>query len=365
MYSQEIKVGMSGDFSGSIKYIGKNMAVGIEAYFKHINQESEYQFKLIVKDDKYKPQQTVQNVNEFVLDKEVVALIGNIGTPTSNVILPILKEHNLILFGPYTGGSILREQDELAFNYRPSYFSEAYYIVKNLIKKGLKTEDIVIFSQNDTYGQSGFLGAKKALSEYFSHTHKFVTHVRYERGTNNVEKALSYLYDLEKDPKVVLMISTEKQAIKFINLAKDDFPHLKYFHLSPVRIKAIQKQIQPYENNFYVTQLVPPLNSKLKIIKEYKRILHQFYPNAIPNKTSLEGFIVAKLFVSGVKSSKKSKIKREDLYTIFKKLKDINIGLGFISDFQNNEREYASSIWLTTVRDKKEISISWEDILIN
>lgn len=363
LISQDIKVAMSADFSDTIKYLGNNMRIGISTYFMYVNENSENRFILKSKDDKYNPILASKNVKEYVKDKEILAFIGNVGTPTTNVVLPILEENDMILVGAYTGGNVLRRGGESAYNYRTSYFSEAYTIVKNLLLKGLKVDDIVVFSQNDTYGDAGFFGAKKAVEELNYDKARYLTHVRYTRGTLNVENALSFIYDLEKEPKAIVMVSTEEQTIKFINLAKIDFPKLKFFHLSPINLHSAKNKIRPYSKDLYVSQVVPNLDLELPIIKEYLELSQKYYPDVKPNLIALEGFIVGKLFTKIVNDSNET-ISRRSIKEIFSSVKDVDVGLGFVSDFLNFRKEYSSSIWLTTIRDEEIVSISWDDVVL-
>lgn len=363
VFAHEIKVAMSADFSGTIKYLGNNMKIGINTYFMQANKNSKYKFILETKDDKYNPLLASKNVKEYIKNKEILAFIGNVGTPTANVVLPILEKNSMILVGAYTGGDVLRRGDDSAFNYRTSYFSEAYTLVKNLIKKGLDVEDIVVFSQNDTYGDAGFFGAKKAIEEFSYEKAKYLTHIRYKRGTLNVENALSFIYDLEKEPKAIVMISTGEQTIKFINLAKIDFPKLKFFHISPINLHSAKNEIKPYSKDLYVSQVVPNLDLKLPLIKEYLELSKKYYPKVKPNLIALEGFIVGKLFTKVIEQAKQKRITRENIKKIFFNAKDIDIGLGFVSDFRNFKKEYSSLIWLTTIKDEKIVSISWDELI--
>lgn len=141
LIAKELKIGMSADFSGSVDYLGLNTRIGVQTYLNSINKNSEFKFDLISYDDKYNPIIASNNIRKL-LNQDVVAFIGNVGTPTANVTIPIINENKIISFGAYTGGNVLRspETNEYIFNYRVSYSQEAYYLVSNLLLNGIKPE---------------------------------------------------------------------------------------------------------------------------------------------------------------------------------------------------------------------------------
>ena len=235
LMAKDIKLGMSADFSGPIDYLGLNTKIRVQTYLNSINKESKYKFNLISYDDKYDPIIASNNVRKLI-DEDIVAFIGNVGTPTSNVTIPIINENKIISFGAYTGGNALRspETNEYIFNYRVSYSQEAYYLVSKLLLNGIKPEEIAFFTQNDTYGDSGYYGGIKALRDFGFNDINKIEHGTYTRGTVNVEGALSKLLDSSYKIKAVIMVSVDAPTIKFIKYAKEDFPNLKFFLLSPI-----------------------------------------------------------------------------------------------------------------------------------
>ncbi|MGB5793470.1 ABC transporter substrate-binding protein, partial [Poseidonibacter sp.] len=101
--SKEIKIGMSADFSGPIDYLGNSMKTGIQTYLNVINKTSENKYKLITLDDKYNPISASKNVRKLINEEKVVAFLGNLGTPTANVTVPIVNENKIVSFGAYSG----------------------------------------------------------------------------------------------------------------------------------------------------------------------------------------------------------------------------------------------------------------------
>ncbi|MFA9374457.1 MAG: ABC transporter substrate-binding protein [Poseidonibacter sp.] len=362
--SKEIKIGMSADFSGPIDYLGNSMKTGIQTYLNVINKTSENKYKLITLDDKYNPISASKNVRKLINEEKVVAFLGNLGTPTANVTVPIVNENKIVSFGAYSGGGILRNpsSNEYIFNYRASYSQEAYYIILNLLKQGITPEEMAFFTQNDTYGDSGYYGAIKALRDSGYEDISKIVHSRYTRGTENIENALSKILESNKKIKIILMVSVDKPTIKFIKYAKDDFPDIKFFSLSPINTSVLIEKLGGYSKDIYITQVVPLLNSDLQIVKEFRENIKSEFPLIAPDFISLEGYIIAKLFIEGIKDIKNEDVNSQNIFNELNKLKTIDIGLGFESSFDKRTHQYSSKIWLTGIKNNEIVEVSWDSI---
>ena len=105
---------------------------GASAYFTHVNRAGGVRGRKIVlktHDDGYQPDPSVANTLTLMLEDQVFALFGYVGTPTVTRVLPMLKkfqERNVYLFFPFTGAQPQREPPygEFAFNLRASYRQE-------------------------------------------------------------------------------------------------------------------------------------------------------------------------------------------------------------------------------------------------
>lgn len=363
LYSNELRIGMSGDFSGSISYLGNNMKMGIESYFNKINKSSSTQYKLISYDDKYNPVLASQNVKKLIHKDKVVTLLGNTGTPTATVTLPIINKNKIPLIGPYSGGKILRDPqtNTFSFNYRVGYYNEVSQIVSNLFNKGIKSDELAVFTQNDTYGDSGYLGVLEAFRSRNISINNII-HERYTKGTENIEYGLSKLLDYNKNFKAFIVVGVNKATTKFIKYAKEDFPNAKFFLISAMNISTILNSLKEYEDDVYSTQVVPLLSEKLPIVKEYKKDFKKLYPNEKTNLISFEGYIIAKLFHEVIKELKPEEINRKNIERQLLSVENIDIGLGFKSSFNNEKHQYSNRVWLTRVKNGELQNVSWKEI---
>ncbi len=360
-FSNDIKIGMSSDFSGPIAYIGNNMKKGVQTYFNSYNKTSNNKLILIAKDDKYNPLLTSKNIKELIELDDVVAFIGNTGTPTTNVIIPLLNENNIVLFAPYSGGDNLRNNllNRNIFNYRASYLNEAYFIVSNILKNGIKPQEIAFFYQNDTFGDSGYFGALKAIEDFGYKNAKMLVNGRYKKATVNVEDAVSKLYDSKTKIKVILLISVNQAAIKYINLVNEDFKDIIFFALSPLDISIVSKKINK-NNKLYVTQVVPLLDSKVKIVEEFNKNFKESFPNDKANLINLEGYIAAKLFTNSIKDF--NNITSKQIFKKLNNLSKVDIGLEKQSSFNIYTHQYSNSVWLSTFKDGKIVNIDFAKV---
>ena len=93
--TDKIKLGMSNALTGPTSQLGQELKRGASVYFEQLNNLGGIngkQVELISLDDGYEPENTVRNTKTLVEQKQVLALINYVGTPTSHAILPILKQ---------------------------------------------------------------------------------------------------------------------------------------------------------------------------------------------------------------------------------------------------------------------------------
>ena len=141
-----IKVGMSTALSGPAQSLGKGMKTGIEIYFERINQEGGVhgrKLQLTTIDDGYVPAAAAKNMATLIDNEKVLAVLGNVGTPTAKVTVPIAIEKKTLLFGAFTGAGILRPDppSRYVINYRASYVQETTAMVRGLCRPYRHADD--------------------------------------------------------------------------------------------------------------------------------------------------------------------------------------------------------------------------------
>ena len=225
----EIRFGISAALSGPAKELGQNMRLGIEAAFKVANADGGVhgrQLRLIAADDGYEPSRTAVTMKQLYENDQVFGIVGNVGTPTAAVGLPYALERKMLFFGAFTGAGLLRNDppDRYVFNYRASYAEETAATVHYLVKvKRLRTDQIAVFAQQDSYGNSGFAGAAKAIRSLGGKDNA-ILRLNYQRNTVDVDAAVEQLRKSRIPIKAVIMVPTYRAAAKFIEKTRDSSP---------------------------------------------------------------------------------------------------------------------------------------------
>ncbi len=190
--AEPLLLGMSTALSGPAQKLGLNVCAGVQAALEEANRRGGVHgrpLQLIVLDDGYEPGRTGPNMHRLIEQERVVAVIGNVGTPTAVVAVPISNASKTLLFGAFSGAGVLRKAapDRYVINYRASYAEETAAMVDALVSAGVRPEEIGFFTQRDAFGDSGFAGGIAALRKHGLVDEGTVANGRFERNTTEVE----------------------------------------------------------------------------------------------------------------------------------------------------------------------------------
>lgn len=365
-FSADIALGMTTALSGPAKALGEEMKLGVDAYFQSLNSAGGVKgnpVKLIAVDDGYEPTRAAPNMRKLLDEDKVVAVIGNVGTPTAIVTVPIANENKTLLFGAFTGADVLRKTppDRYVINYRASYAEETAAMIAGLTSIGIKPEEIAFFTQNDGYGDAGYKGGVDALKASGYSTPEKLAHGRYERNTVNVEDALSTLLDATIEPKAIIMVGAYAPCAKFIKLAKAEFPATLFLNVSFVGSQALLKELGAEAEGVVITQVVPSYDADLPLVKEYLAALKITNPTATPGFVSLEGFAAAKTLGLALQAAQDTS-SRESVIDSLEKLGSFDIGSGGKLMLSPAEHQASHQVWPTIIRNGKFQALTdWTD----
>ncbi|HVZ31582.1 MAG TPA: ABC transporter substrate-binding protein, partial [Polyangiaceae bacterium] len=261
----EIKIGMSAVFSGPSRDLGQSMKLGVETSFQEANDAGGVHGRMLTLtalDDGYEASRVRTTMKELLEDRGMFAIVGNVGTPTSAVAAPFAAQNKTIFFGAFTGSPVLRQDppERYVFNYRASYKEETAKSIKYLLEVAkLSPEQIVVFAQDDSYGDAGFEGVTKAMRAY-GHGDVDTLRAGYKRNTADVDGAvasvLRYHDETEstgressrarKHPvKAIIMVATYRAAAKFIQKIRNvpSLANTLFFNVSFVGSESLAEEL--------------------------------------------------------------------------------------------------------------------------
>lgn len=357
-----LRIGMTTALSGPAKDLGQSMRRGIEAYFHHVNLQGGvhgHPLKLEVLDDGYQPISAALNMRRLTEQNDVIAIMGNVGTPTAMVTVPIANREKILFFGAFSGAKVLRKTppDRYVINFRASYKEETATMIDDILDRGVKADEIAFFTQNDTYGDAGYSGAVKALEARGYAQAKNLPHGRYARNTLNVEEGLLTILDSPVEPKAIILVGTYTACAKFIKYAKTIWPNTTFLNVSFVGSIPLAKALGKDSEGVIVTQVVPHFDADLSGLDEYRRLLKAYDPGPSPDFVSLEGFLMAKVFVEGLKRAPK-KITRENLIDAIESIKNLDIGIGEQITYSTKEHQALHRVWVTEIKNQKFVPLN-------
>lgn len=308
--SSKIILGQSAAFTGPAAQLGIQFHQGAKLWFDQVNAEGGVAGRAIeikTMDDGYEPDRCVANTNKL-LEEDVFALFGYIGTPTSLAALPLVTKSQIPFIAPFTGAMGLREPiHKNVFHLRASYNDETALIVKQLTNLGLKK--IGVFHQNDAYGKAGLDGVTLAMAGLDL---KPVAQATVERNSVDVDAAVKTL--MAASPDAVVQISAYKSCAAFIRAARKAGFGGTFFNVSFVGTQALADELGKEGAGVVVSQVVPsPYYAARPIAREFAEAVKKTVGAVQANFSSMEGYLAAKLVTEGLKRAGGKVLTREGL----------------------------------------------------
>ena len=295
---QRVIFGQSAAFSGPAQELGRNMQLGIQSAFHEVNQRGGVhgrQLELSSLDDAYEPEAAIANTNRLI-EEEVFALIGAVGTPTSRSATPVAAAAGVPYVAPFTGAEFLRSPELTnVLNLRASYYQETEEMVARLTQD-LSIERIAVMYQDDSFGRAGYRGVLLALDRRKMEP---VAIGVYPRNTLAVKTGLLDLR--EGAPEAVIIIGAYQPVAALISWSRKTGLDPIFMTVSFVGSNALADELGPSGEGVYVTQVVPfPTDDELPVVAAYLDALSAYSPDAVPGFVSFEGYLAGRLAIAGL-----------------------------------------------------------------
>ncbi|CAN5240701.1 MAG: ABC transporter substrate-binding protein [Nocardioides sp.] len=152
---------------------------GAQAYFDFVNANGGVngrQIEFLVKDDGYNPTNTSAVINELVLQDEIFAQFGGLGTPTHGAVIDFLNDEEVpdlfVSSGSRQWGET-PDQYPYTFGWQPDYFIEGK-VFGQYIAENMPDAKIGLFLQDDDLGADGEAGVREYADSQIVETVKYV-----------------------------------------------------------------------------------------------------------------------------------------------------------------------------------------------
>ena len=136
-----VTLGQSVAMTGPAAVLALPFAQGARLYFERVNAAGGIhgrKIELITADDAGNPETTLANTKKL-LDQRVFSLFGYYGSPQVTAVNPLLKDSDLLLFGPMAGADELRGSlYPNVYSVRPGYSEEAIVITRHAETLGMR-----------------------------------------------------------------------------------------------------------------------------------------------------------------------------------------------------------------------------------
>jgi branched-chain amino acid transport system substrate-binding protein len=341
--NERILLGQAAVFSGPAAQLGIQMRNGIRAYFEHVNEKGGVhgrRLELVTEDDFYEASRAPAASRKLIEEHRVFALLGYVGTPTGVVHLPVVTQAKVPLVGMFTGAEALRVPlNRYVFHVRASYYDETEAIVEQVVSTGGK--NIAVFYQDDAYGQAGLKGVEIAMAKRKLKISALGT---VERNTAKVEGAVKSIHAAK--PDAVVMISAYGSCAEFIRQMKRARSAATFYNVSFVGSKALADALGHDGTGVAISQVVPfPWGAAVPVVKEYQQLSKKAGLTDY-NFSAIEGFLVAKVMVEGLRRTGRD-LTREKFVDTLEKL-DVDLG-GFYVTYSPKSHTGSKFVDLTII----------------
>ncbi|WP_137937491.1 ABC transporter substrate-binding protein [Chitinivorax sp. B] len=351
----QIILGMSAPFSGPARELGRTLELGIKTRLKEINDNGGINGRDVVLrslNDSYEPAQAKINVGKLLAPDGAFALIGNVGTPTTSAVLPLVLQQKTLLFGPLSGSDQFRQDpaDRYVFNYRASYGEETEAIVKYFVQeRNIAPNRIAAFIQNDDFGRDGLDGIIDALRS-FNIKHTDLRIASYERNSTQFDDAIGHMLPYINDIEGIVIVGTYLASARFTAAMRKAGFKGTIANVSFVDSAALAEEFKAiggqYGEGVIISQVVPMPNSFADGVLRYRNALQKYYPSESPSHVSLEGYVATSILCEALQQAGR-KLDTEEVIGELEKIKGLDIGIGTTLSFSPSDHQGSHRIWGT------------------
>jgi ABC-type branched-subunit amino acid transport system substrate-binding protein len=428
---QPIRLGMSGPFRGAEAALGIELRRGILASLNQTNQTGGLfgrQLLLASLNDDYDPAQAVANTLKF-LDvrasgigagpdergsNSVFGLLGHVGTTTTLSTAPLANKNRVLMFAAMTGAHEYFRDGTLppfVYNYRPGFYEEAETLIEYLAfsrqprvisdPPGDSYRRLIVFSQNDAYGEAGYAGLVDAYNRRIgalpqpdvTQANPSIVRATYEvddRGSVDaaaarVQQSLQTLVDegVGRRSVAIVMMDTYEPGNQFTRTIKDWLNQvseraqrldLVFYHFSLAGAEALAAALTSppathadatdpsgqrrlaYADGVVVNQVVPSSASEASGVARYRDAIERLDNGAL-GASSFEGYLSAELLTAVLRRNGPDLEASHLAETLEHQMTSVDLGIGLPLGFSPSDHQASHTLWVSVIRADGSIEV--------
>lgn len=329
--------------SGPSAHLGRNVTRGLQWALADVRIGGR-PVELRVLDDGYRKDVAAENMKALCDDPDVLAVIGNVGTPTAMVTHPIARDAGLVLFGAVSGADALRQADlGHVWNVRASYAQELDVSIGGLLGAGIRPHEFAFFGQDDGYGDSVYSATRERLGID-------IPKATYKRNTSDVEDAARAFWDLRDKPKVIVLAGTAFASGKFMRILKPHMPSTRFVSVSFTALRGLVAALgKDLAEGIIVTQVVPDLHGDT--VPAVDAFLADLPAGLGAIHLALEGHIVGSMMVEVLRRAHDAgQLERTGIRETLEGFGAFETDVGAELRLDGNRRQACDTVWPTVIR---------------
>jgi ABC-type branched-subunit amino acid transport system substrate-binding protein len=297
--ADEIRLGASAVLSGPLGPQTVQFGEGSRLMFDAVNAQGGVHGRMIrytTLDDGFDPQKSVENTRRLLEEDKVFMIYHSTGTAQTAAILPLIKEHRTLLFGPVTGASAFREQlNPLVFHVRASYANEAAKILSQLRHQGI--DRVAVLYADDGLGKALLADLKKA-----SEDEKLAFVAELKVDPKQPDFAAAAQATEKARPQAVIVATAGSTFTNYVAAVQATSARPTFYGFSVVSTDGLRRELKDKARGIILAQIMPSLrNTTVPVVAEYLALLRAQSPQAQPSASQFEGFVHARLLVEGLR----------------------------------------------------------------
>ena len=345
-----VKIGYIGPLSGSLSLLGQGVRDGVDVYLKYVNDQGGVngrKIELIAEDDGYEPMRTVAAAKKLAERDNVVALVGQTGTPNVAATIAYATERKLPIVAPYAFSHALTTPvKRYVFTTLPEVRVQADVLCNYLIGP-LKQTKIATIYQNDDFGQDAVAGFDECMKK----ANMPLTKLPFDRGSTNFSGVVAQARQAGAEDVVFLGIPRDA-ALVLKEANKMGWKPQFSGHSALGDPQTFTLAGDALVENAIAVAVMEPLDSKKPQVAEFIARQTKYMPSTKPTTYSMHGYNAARVFVEALKKVE-GEPTGDKIVTALESIKNLDTGLMGPITFAPDQHAGGQSVAFMRAKDGK------------